>query len=87
MFVAVDEVIGAGVMLNFKRLLVAMGSKLVPVIETAVFGVAIAGVKLVMAGTPLVAVTVKAVLLDAEPAGAVTAIAPVVAPAGTVTTS
>src|SRR5258705_4643496 len=87
MFVGVDEVIGAGTMLKRRRLFVVVGSKFVPVIETAVPGVAIVGVKLVMVGAPLVAVTVKAVLLDADPAGAVTPIEPVVAPVGTVTTS
>src|SRR6266850_4516119 len=87
MLVAVDDVIGAGTMLNRRRLFVGVGSKFVPVIETAVPGVAIVGVKLVMVGAPLVAVTVKAVLLDADPAGAVTPIEPVVAPVGTVTKS
>src|SRR4029453_13315460 len=87
MLVSVDDVIGAGMMLNFNRLLVGVGSKFVPVIETAVPGVAIVGVKLVMVGAPFVAVTVKGVLLDADPAGAVTLIEGGRAPAGTVTTS
>src|SRR5262245_58250456 len=87
MFVAVDDAIGAGTILNFRRLLVGVGSKLVPAIETAVPGVAIVGVKLVMAGAPLEVVTVNGALLAAEPARLVTTIAPVVAPGGTVATS
>src|SRR5262249_49674873 len=87
MFVAVDDAIGAGTMLNFRRLLVGVGSKWVPAIETAVPGVAIVGVKLVMAGAPFDVVTVNGALLAAEPAGLVTTIGPVVAPGGTVATS
>jgi hypothetical protein len=64
-----------------------VGSKFVPLIATAVPGVPMVGVKLVMVGAPLVAVTVKAALLEADPAGEVTPIKPVVAAAGTVTTS
>src|SRR5262245_17841306 len=44
-FVALDDAIGAGMMLNFRRLLVAVSSKLVPVIETAVPGVPVVGGK------------------------------------------
>ena len=87
MFVAVADVIGAGTMLNRRRLLVGVGSKLLPVIETFVPGVPIVGAKLVMEGAPLEVVTVKGALLVADPAGEVTAIAPVVAPRGTVATS
>jgi len=87
MFVAVDDVIAPGMMLNRRRLFPGVGSKFVPVTDTAVPGVPIAGVKLVIVGSPLVAVTVNGAPLEADPAGAVTPIAPVVAPAGTVTTS
>src|SRR5262245_15701963 len=87
MFVAVDDVIGAGTMLNRRRLLVGIGSKLLPVIEMSVPGVPIVGVKPVIAGTPVEVVTVKGVLLVADPAGAVTVIKPVVAPRGTLATS
>lgn len=45
------------------------------------------GVKLVMVGAPESASTVKAVLVETEPPGAVTVMGPVVAVAGTVTTS
>ena len=59
-------------------------SKLVPVMLTAVPGVATDGVKFVMVGSPdAPAVTVKAPLLVAEPEGVETLIAPVVAPDGT----
>src|SRR5512145_37951 len=78
MFVPVDEVIGAGTILNRRRLWLGVGSKFVPVIVTAVPGVPIVGVKLVMVGAPFVAVTVNGVLLEADPAGAVTPIEPVV---------
>jgi hypothetical protein len=53
---------------------------------TAVPMAPIAGLRLVMVGAPLVAVTTKLVLLVADPAGAVTLIGPVVAPAGTLVT-
>src|SRR5262245_12834624 len=86
MLVAVDDAIGADTMLNFRRLLVGVSSKSVPLIETAVPGVPIVGVKLVMAGAPF-EVTVNGALLAAELAGVVTTITPVVAPGGTVATS
>ena len=74
-------------MLNRRRLWLGVNSKFVPVIETAVPGVPIVGVKLVIVGAPLVAVTVNGALLEADPDGVVTPIEPVLAPAGTVTTS
>ena len=86
-FVVVDDVIGAGTMLNRRRLLVGVNSKFVPVTATAMPGVPIVGVKLVMVGAPLEPVTVKGALLVADPAGAVTAMGPVVAPDGIVATS
>ena len=64
----------------------ARTSKFVPVMETAVPGVPMFGVKLVMEGTPEPAETVKFVLVETEPAPVVTLMRPVVAPAGTVTT-
>jgi hypothetical protein len=62
-------------------------SKLVPVMVTDVPAVPMVGVKPVIVGGPLAAVTVKLPLLVAEPAGAVTEMGPVVAVAGTVRTS
>src|SRR5262245_20707310 len=87
MLVPVDDVIGAGTMLNRRRLFVAVGSKLLPLMEMGVPGVPIVGVKPVMTGAPVDVVTVKGALLVADPAGEVTAITPEVAPRGTVTTS
>jgi hypothetical protein len=71
---------------TFTLLLSGVDSKLVPVIVIEFPGATIVGVKLVIVGTPLLAVTVNEVLLVAVPSGDVTAIAPVVAPAGTVAT-
>ena len=62
-------------------------SKFVPVMDTAVPGVPMLGVKLVMVGTPEPVEILKFEPLETEPAGLVTLIGPVVAPAGTVTTS
>ena len=73
--------------LNVSRLLVATVSKLVPVTVTEVPTWPTDGVKPVIAGAPELAVTVKGLALVADPAGAVTAISPVVAAAGTVTCS
>src|SRR5258708_22434245 len=83
---AVDaETAAARVRLNFSLLLVAIGSKLLPVIVTALPAEPIEGVKPVITGAPEeLAPTVKDVLLMAEPFGLVTVIGPVVAPAGTV---
>jgi hypothetical protein len=68
--------------------LAGVGSKLVPVIVTAVPTVPIVGVKLVIVGTPVAppVVTVNATLLVTVPAPTVTLTGPVVAPLGTVTT-
>ena len=55
--------------------------RFVPVMVTLVPIGPLVGLKLVMVGEPM---TVKLVALGAVPPGAVTAIAPVVAPAGTV---
>jgi hypothetical protein len=70
--------------LNRTILLAAVASKFVPVIVTDVPAVPTVGLKLVIAGMPTVPVTVNGAVLDAEPAGVVTSITPVVAPAGTV---
>ena len=69
-------------MLNFDLLFAGAGSKLVPVIVTAVLGMPIVGVKSVIVGDPDPP-TMNAVLLVALPAGDVTLIGPVVAPEGT----
>ena len=62
-------------------------SKLVPVTVTDAPAWPTDGVKPVMAGAPEPAVTVKGLALVADPAGAVTAIGPVVAAAGTIAES
>ena len=67
-------------------LLLARVSKFVPVMDTAVPGVPMFGVKLEMEGTPEFAETVKFELLETEPALVLTLIGPVVAPVGTFTT-
>jgi hypothetical protein len=59
---------------------------LVPVTVTAVPGAPILGLNPVIVGAPVDDVTVKTELLLAEPPGEVTAIAPVVAPLGTLVT-
>jgi hypothetical protein len=64
----------------------AAGSKFVPVIVTAVADVPIVGVKPLMDGA-VPGPTVNGVALTALPAGDVTPIGPVVAPAGTTATS
>ncbi len=66
---------------------VGTGSNSVPVIVKASPAAPAFGVKPVIVGAPLVAVTSKLVALVAEPPGAVTAMLPVVAPGGTVTVS
>jgi hypothetical protein len=71
--------------LNLTRLFAGAGSKFVPVMLTAVPAWPIEGVKPVIVGAPE-ELTVKGVLLVADPAGAVTAIDPVLAPTGTVVT-
>jgi hypothetical protein len=88
--VAIDVVVAEltmdWVMLNFNLLLAGAGSKLLPAMATAVPAVPIVGVNPVMVGAPVEPTTVKAVLLVAEPAGVVTVMGPVVAPAGTLVT-
>jgi hypothetical protein len=74
-------------MLNRVRSFGSTVSKFVPVIDTAAPGSADVGVNDVMVGARLPVTTVKGVALVADPAGDVTAIVPVVAPDGTVTTS
>ena len=68
---------------SFRR----FGSKFVPLIVTAVPGMAMTGAKPDIAGGPAGATTVKLDAVVAEPAGDVTEMGPVVAPFGTVTTS
>jgi hypothetical protein len=71
--------------LIFVLFLAGTTSKLVPVTVIANPEVPIVGVKLVIVGG-LDELTVKELLLVAEPAGAVTTIGPVVAPEGTLVT-
>jgi hypothetical protein len=86
MFVEVEELTLAIRTLN-SVLSFAGTSKLVPVIETAAPVTPIVGENKLIVGTPFDDVTVKAELLVADPAGAVTLIEPVVAPLGTVAMS
>jgi hypothetical protein len=72
--------------LNVRRLLLAMSSKLVPLIVTAVPAIPTAGVNPVSVGALLDALTENESALVPVPSGAVTEIGPVLAPAGTVTT-
>src|SRR5262249_13493269 len=74
------------VILSRGLLFVATGSKFVPFTVTALPTVPITGLKPETVGAPGLAKTVKFVALVAVPAGAVTVIGPVVAPAGTVVT-
>jgi hypothetical protein len=74
------------VRLNITWSLATSGSKLVPVIVTALPTVPTAGEKPVIVGA-LDAPTVNGSLLVADPPGVVTLIGPVLAPAGTVATS
>jgi hypothetical protein len=80
-----EELIALRARLKFSRLFVGATSKFAPVTETGVPGVPIVGVKLVIPGM-LELVTLKVVLLVADPLGLVTAMGPVVAPLGTLTT-
>ena len=72
---------------NITRLLEATVSKLVPEIVIEVDTGPRAGLKLVIVGCPLFAVTVKVADDEADPAGEVTLIVPLVAPAGTMATN
>jgi hypothetical protein len=69
--------------LNVALLLSGVVSKFVPVIVTAVPGAAIVGVNEVIDGAPIDEPTTNGAPLVADPTGDVTAIGPVVAPAGT----
>jgi len=84
--VVVPEVTGLMVLLNLRIFPESPASKFVPLTVTVVPGVPMVGVKPVMVGAPVEAVTVKAAALVADPPGAVTPITPVVAPVGTVAT-
>jgi hypothetical protein len=81
--VEVDELALEKLMLTFTLLLAAVGSKLVPVMVTAVPTVPTVGVKLVIVGASVEPITIKAAALVAEPAGVVTPIGPVLAADGT----
>ena len=72
---------------NMTRLFEATVSKLVPEIVIEVDTGPRAGLKLVIVGCPLFAVTVKVADDEADPAGEVTLIVPLVAPAGTMATN
>ena len=85
--VGVPETTGVSDWFSPMRLFNAIVSKCVPVIVTAVDTPPIAGVKLVIVGSPASERTVNADAEFAEPPGEVTLTAPVVAPAGTVTSS
>jgi hypothetical protein len=86
MVVVVEELRMASTRLNIALLLASAGSKCVPVMVTAVPGTPMVGVNAAMAGTSGAAVTVKGVVLRAEPVGVVTMISPDAAPGGTVVT-
>jgi len=87
--VAVAVVTAPWVTLKASLLSAAEVAELVPVIVTAEPTTPIVGVTLVIVGAAVVllVITVKDVLLVAEPLGVVTAIGPVVAPLGTITNS
>jgi hypothetical protein len=84
--VAVADVTDEAVVLNLRAFSDGVVAKLVPVTVTAVPGAPILGLNPVIVGAPVDDVTVKTELLLAEPPGEVTAIAPVVAPLGTLVT-
>jgi hypothetical protein len=79
--------IAAGVTFIISLSLAGVESKFAPVIVVAVPGAAICGVNESMRGLPEELVTVNGLALVTGAAGEVTVIAPVVAPAGTVTTN
>ncbi len=83
---AVADVTGEAELLNLRLFLEGTVSKLVPLTVTDVPGVPIVGMKLVIVGAPVEAVTVKTLALVEDPPGAVTPSTPVVAPAGTAVT-
>jgi hypothetical protein len=84
--VALADVTDEAVLLNLRLFFDGTVSKFVPSTVTAVPEVPTLGLKPVIVGAPVEAVTVKTELLAAEPPGEVTPIDPVVAPAGTVVT-
>ena len=86
MVVVVAELRMARTRLNITLLFASVVSKCVPVIVTAVPGTPTVGLNAAMVGTSGAAVTVKGVVLVAEPVGVVTVIGPDAAPDGTVVT-
>jgi hypothetical protein len=84
MLIEVAEVTLAGTILIFALSFAGVRSKFVPLMVNAVPEVPIGGVKPVITGA-VDAVTVKLVVLVADPFGAVIAIGPLVAPEGTAT--
>jgi hypothetical protein len=85
--VAVTALTAAGLAFNRSLSFASVRSKFVPVKLTLVAATPLPGVKLVMVGTPLLAVTVKFEELVAEPLGEVTEMGPEVAEDGTATWS
>jgi len=85
--VDVAETTAGKLAFNVTRLFEATVSKLVPEIVIEVDTGPRAGLKLVIVGWPLFAVTVKVADDEADPAGEVTLIVPLVAPTGTMTTN
>src|SRR5262249_47725372 len=85
--VAVAAVTVANVAFSVVLLDGAIGSKFVPATLIAVPATPIPGAMLVIVGAPEFCRTVNGSALVEEPAGTLTAINPVVAPAGTETTS
>ena len=77
----------AGVTFTISLSLAGVESKFAPIIVIAVPGAAICGVNESMRGAPDELETVNGLALVTDAAGAVTVIAPVVAPSGTVTIS
>ena len=84
--VVVADVTAEALLLNLRLFLDGTVSKFVPFTVTAVPEIPTLGLKPVIVGAPVEAVTVKTELLAAEPLGEVTPIDPVVAPTGTVVT-
>ena len=83
----VAETVGVELVFSNTRLFGAVASKLIPVIVISVEAGAVVGVKVVMAGWPLSAVTVNVPDEVADPEGDVTLIVPLVAADGTVAIS
>ena len=85
--VDVAETVGVKLVFSTTRLLMAVVSKLIPVIVIGVEVVPIVGAKLLMAGRPLSAVMVNTPDEVADPAADVTLIVPLPAVDGTATIS